>query len=162
MFCFFNTQDKFSSQHLPVPLPVWIQAASLKSLTNRARDSSRPTGFIRIPLTFEQETWDQTNIVILCIASFVCLLIFIHTNLSNSCGFKCYACPCVHKNTRCRLAGEMYFSSRWCITMTILPKGGVLINIHTSLTVRVYNIHALQTLDNRIYVRGGVGGKGMG
>ena len=36
--------------------------------------------------------------------------------------------------------------------MTILPKGGVLINIHTSLTVRVYNIHALQTLDNRIYV----------
>ena len=37
--------------------------------------------------------------------------------------------------------------------MTILPKGGVLINIHTSLTVRVYNIHALQTLDNRIYVR---------
>ena len=36
--------------------------------------------------------------------------------------------------------------------MTILPKGGVLINIHTSLTVRVYNIHTLQTLDNRIYV----------
>ena len=31
-------------------------------------------------------------------------------------------------------------------------KGGVLINIHTSLTVRVYDIHALQTLDNRIYV----------
>ena len=36
--------------------------------------------------------------------------------------------------------------------MTILPKGGVLINIHTSLTVRVYNIHALHKLDNRIYV----------
>ena len=36
--------------------------------------------------------------------------------------------------------------------MTILPKGGVLINIHPSLTVRVYNIHALHKLDNRIYV----------
>ena len=36
--------------------------------------------------------------------------------------------------------------------MLISAVGGVLINIHTSLTVRVYNIHALQKLDNRIYV----------